>query len=173
MCGITTKGITFVSELLAALAILASAGTFIADKVYFSKQVEVRASLVTSDTKNLSLLMSNNGQVDVAIKQVSIESPGYGFTNPVKLATGGELLPRNTSKLLKSTPSFLNSSVIADAKDKNSKLSSIETTDCNVKIRYVSANDEPSGEILLRLKCYAASIVEPEELKKIIGSLDK
>ncbi|YCH28985.1 hypothetical protein M1D48_12300 [Erwinia sp. D4-22] len=169
--GRVTDGVTCVSEALAALAILASAGTFIADKVYFSKQVDVRASLVTSDTKNLSLLMSNNGQIDVAIKQVSIEIPGYGFTNPVKLAIGGELLPRNTSKLLKSVPSFLNSSVIADTEDKNSKLSSVETTDCNVKIRYVAANDEQSGEIPLQLKCYAASIVEPEELKKMIDSL--
>lgn len=172
MRGITAKHVTCVSEVLAASAILASAVTFVADKWHYSKQVYVSASVVTSSPRNLSLLVSNDGQIDVAIKQVTIEVPGYGFTNPVNLAIGGELLQRNTSKLLKSVPSSLNSSVIADAEDKDSKLSSIEKTDCNVKIRYVSANDEQSGVIPLKLKCYAASIVDPEELKKIIGSLD-
>lgn len=162
--GRKTEMITACSEALAALTIIISGGTFVADKLYYSKQVDVSASLVASSTKNLSLLMSNDGQIDVAIKQVTIEVPGYGVTNAVELETGGELLPKNSSKLLKSQPSFLNSSVIADEREKNSNLPSISKTNCDIKIRYVVAKDNSIKEIPLNLKCYAASFVDPEEL---------
>lgn len=164
--GRKTEIITACSEALAALTILISGGTFVADKLYFSKQVDVSASLVASSAKYLSLLLSNNGQIDVAIKQVTIEVPGYGVTNAVELENGGELLLKNSSKLLKSHPSFLNSSVIADEREKNPNLPLISKTNCDIKIRYVVAEDNSIKEIPLKLKCYAASFVDPEELKK-------
>ncbi|MEK9538020.1 hypothetical protein MI048_07515 [Pantoea agglomerans] len=160
------ENITGGSEFLAALAILASGVTFVVDKFWLSKQVDVSASFVTSGTKNLSLLMSNDGQIDVAIKKITIEVPGYGFSNPVELELGGELLPKNSSKLLKSNPSFLNSTVIADEINDSPNLSIIDTTDCTIKIIYIAARDDNPKEIPLKLKCYAISVADQSNLSR-------
>lgn len=159
------KYITLVSELLAAAAIVASAMTFVLDKLVWSKQVEVTASIVSSGMKNISLLLSNNGEVDVAIKDVTISIPGYAIKNLVEIEKGGELLLKKSSKLLKSEPSKLNSSVVID----NSNPKEVIPTDyvnCDLNINYISAGDRITRNIVLHQQCYAYTLVDLDELKE-------
>ncbi|MEN4658726.1 hypothetical protein ABEI33_15010 [Pantoea agglomerans] len=167
--GRLSKSVTFISELLAAAAIVASATTFVLDKLVWSKQVDITASLVNSGPKNLSILMSNNGQIDVAIRKITVDVLGYGIKNLVKLDAGGEILPKNSSKLLSSTSSSLSSSVIIDPDDNGRKMVPSDLLDCIVNINYISAGNDISKNIPIKTKCYPYCVVDPEYAEKLIN----
>ncbi|WP_418162842.1 hypothetical protein [Pantoea vagans] len=163
-----SASVTFISELLAAAAIVASATTFMLDKLVWSKQVDITASLVNSGPKTLSILMSNNGQIDVAIRKVTVDVLGNGIKNLVNLDAGGEMLPKNSSKLLSSTSSSLSSSVIVDPDDLFEKKIASDMVNCVVNIKYISAGDVFSKDIRIKAKCYPYCVVDPEEVGKLI-----
>ncbi|MFY1040077.1 hypothetical protein ACOMYX_16270 [Pantoea agglomerans] len=162
------KSVTFISELLAAAAIVASATTFVLDKLVWSKQVDITASLVNSGPKSLSILMSNNGQIDVAIRKITVDVLGHGIKNLVKLDAGGEILPKNSSKLLSSTSSSLSDSVIADPDYNVKKMGQSDMLDCVVNINYISAGDDVSRNIPIKTKCYPYCVVDPEDIGNLI-----
>lgn len=162
-----SKSVTFISEFLAAAAIVASALTFVLDKLVWSKQVDVTASLVSSGTKSISLLLSNNGEVDIAIKDITINIFGDGITNLVAIEKGGELLSKKSSRLLKSAPSRLNSSVIVDESNPK-KVIPTGNVKCNVNIKYIAAGDTFARNITLHQQCYAYTAIDPEELEKYL-----
>ncbi|ADU71698.1 hypothetical protein [Pantoea sp. At-9b] len=160
------KRITLVSEFLAAAAIFFSGMAFLADKFYFSKQIDVGASIVSSSPKNLSLLISNHGQVDVAIKRVRIHVPGYEVNNMAEIDEGGKLLIKNTSILLPSGPSFLNSSVVADDNDPAINHSIMSTTNCVISVEYIAAGEKKADILSLNTQCYAASLIDNDAIRK-------
>lgn len=157
-----SKSVTFISELLAAAAIVVSATTFVLDKLVWSKQVDITASLVNSGPKNLSILMSNNGQIDVAIRKITVDVLGYGIKNLVKLDAGGEMLPKNSSKLLSSTSSSLSNSVIVEPDDNVRGMVLAEMLDCIVNVNYISAGEDISKNIPIKTKCYPYCMADPE-----------
>ena len=164
-----SKSVTFISELLAAAAIVASATTFVLDKLVWSKQVDITASLVNSGPKSLSILMSNNGQIDVAIRKITVDVLGHGIKNLVKLDDGGEILPKYSSKLLSSTSSFLSDSVIVDPDYNLKKTDQSEMLDCVVNVSYISAGDDASRNIPIKTKCYPYCVVDPEDAGNLIN----
>ncbi|MGX9361784.1 hypothetical protein C7420_101834 [Pantoea ananatis] len=159
------KYVTLISEFLAAAAIVASAITFVMDKLVWSKKVEVTASLVTSGMKSISLLLSNNGEVDVAIKDVKIIIPNNGINNLVVIDKGGELLSKKSSKLLKSAPSRLNSSIIVDYSNKKEVIPT-GYVNCDINVNYIVAGDKNSHNIVLHQHCYAYTAIDLEALKE-------
>lgn len=160
------KRITLASEFLAAAAIFFSGVAFLADKLYYSKQIYVDASIVSSSPKNLSLLISNNGQVDVAIKRVSIKVPGYEINNMANIGESDKLLKKESSILLKSGPSFLSSSVVADDDDPAIDHKIIATTNCVITVEYIGAGARKSETLSLNTQCYAASMVDDDSIGK-------
>ncbi|AVV37330.1 hypothetical protein [Pantoea vagans] len=166
-----SKSVTFISELLAAAAIVASATTFVLDKLVWSKQVDITASLVNSGPKSLSILMSNNGQVDVAIRKVTIDVLGNSIKNLVKLDAGGEILTKNSSKLINSTSSSLSSSVIVGPDDNVKIMGASDMLDCVVNINYIAAGDDVSRSIPIKAKCYPYCVVDPEDVETLIKKI--
>ena len=163
------KYVTLVSEFLAAAAIVASAMTFVLDKLVWSKEVEVTASLVNSSMKNISLLLSNNGEIDVAIKNVTISVPNNAINNLVAIDKDGELLPKKSSKLLKSDSSRLNSSVIVD-ETKKKEVVPTGYVDCDVNINYIAAGDKVARNITLHQHCYAYTAIDMKELEEKLNN---
>ncbi|CAG76842.1 hypothetical protein ECA3945 [Pectobacterium atrosepticum SCRI1043] len=162
-----TEIATFVSELLAAAAIVVSAGAYCWDYFYASNKVSVSLSTVSSTSSDMSLLISNTGQIDIAIKRIFITVPDYkDINNEVVIEKGGIFLPKQSSILLKSQKSNLSSSVRYEKKSSEPSVYNIQTatTDCLVNVEIVASSEKSTTTPSTKMECIAASVVDWEQM---------
>lgn len=159
--------VTALSELLTALAFVASAAVFILQS-YWSKQVELNAVLVNSTPSVVSVLITNSGGVDVAIKRILVRSTGVRDVDILDMGTGGKLLEKGKSTLEPFDKKLmLGMAVQKDylvTPDQQNDLS-VGTTDCSIRIEMIDA-DGKNHSREIKYKCVAGCFYAPKPTHK-------
>lgn len=97
--------VTFTSELLAALVIMASGLTYMVDKFYLSERVLVDVVPIISNKDQASFLLYNNSQFDVVIKSAALKTRELDLKREMEVQRSGLLLKKNSSLILNSIAS--------------------------------------------------------------------
>lgn len=162
--------ITYCSEALAALGIVAAGATFVYDS-WQARKVSLGGAVIYSTPSHMSLLVSNNGGVDLVIKRVQLTS-GVNAKSHVQINRNGLLVERGKSKILTSEDSQLNSTVqYVEPNEDDADFTRSTTTPCQVVIEYVVAGDE-SKTATIDFICYAATLIGEKDIKWIEKTLE-
>jgi len=156
------EAVTIYAELLSALSIVAAAGTFLYQS-WASTRVSIDAAIVESTPTIMSILVTNSGGVDAAIRRIAVSAEGIQEPNIVKLPPGGVLLEKGKSFLVIPNRSRLSSTVKSDylSDRKGSSTSDFSMTDCTADIELVDA-DGKTHKRSIGFKCAAACVVDLE-----------
>jgi len=149
--------VTALSELLAALAIVASAATFMLQSLYWSKQVELTAGLVNSTPSMVSILITNSGGVDVAIKRILLRSIGVKDVDILRKEMGGKLLEKGKSNLETFDKKLLRGIAVQDnyLNKPDQPPALVTLTSCSMVIEMIDANGKLYTKTI-NFKCIAA-----------------
>ncbi|WDH47269.1 hypothetical protein PUP66_30085 [Pseudomonas chlororaphis] len=162
--------ITYCSEALAALGIVAAGATFVYDS-WQARKVSLAGAVIYSTPSHMSLLVSNNGGVDLVIKRVQLTS-GADVKSHVQINRNGLLVERGKSKILTSEDSELNSTVqYVEPDEVDSVFTRSITTPCQAVIEYVVAGEE-SKTATVDFICYAATLIGEKGIKWIEKTLE-
>lgn len=157
--------ITYCSEALAALGIVAAGATFVYDS-WQARKISLGGAVVYSTPSHTSLLVSNNGGVDIVIKRVQLRS-GADVKSHVQINRNGLLVERGKSTILISEDSELNSTVqYVEPDEVDSVLTHSATTPCQAIIEYVVAGQE-SKTATIDFICYAATVIGERDIERI------
>jgi hypothetical protein len=161
--------ITYCSEALAALGIVAAGATFVYDS-WQARKVSLGGAVIYSTPSHMSLLVSNNGGVDLVIKRVQLTA-GADVKSHVQINRTGLLVERGKSKILTSEDSELNSTVqYVEPDEVDSVFTRVTTTPCQAVIEYVVAGEE-SKTATIDFICYAATLNYEKDVKWIEKTL--
>ncbi|WP_248914374.1 hypothetical protein [Pseudomonas moorei] len=162
--------ITYCSEALAALGIVAAGATFVYDS-WQARKVSLGGAVIYSTPSHMSLLVSNSGGVDLVIKRVQLTSGAYAKSH-VQINRNGLLVERGKSKILTSEDSQLNSTVqYVEPDEVDSDFTRSTTTPCQAVIEYVVAGEE-SKTATIDFICYAATLIGEKDIKWIEKTLE-
>lgn len=132
-------------DLLTCLSIIGAGTLFIFDS-YRSRVTEVDVALIKGTQNFMSLLISNTGGVDVAIKEARVLVPEFDIDNKINIDRLGTLIKRGDSKIIKSSNSRLNESVVYDKLSNDLQpfeikglTTKISTTPCIIKLTLVNS----------------------------------
>jgi hypothetical protein len=164
------KIITHCSEALAALGIVAAGTTFVYDS-WQARKVSLGGAVIYSTPSHMSLLVSNNGGVDLVIKRVQLTA-GADVKIHVKINRTGLLVERGKSQILTSEDSELNSTVQYVEPDEVDRVfTHVTTTPCQAVIEYVVAGEE-SKTAAIDFICYAATMNDEKDTQWIKKTLE-
>lgn len=154
---------TFVSEVLASAAIIASAATYVYQTLYKPHTLDVQIQVASSTARVLSFLVTNDGGRDVVITSGLVKSSiGHGaISTKLLIKEEGELVKKGETLLLSPAPSNLSGTVHASTK--GGRGISTSTNDCSAEIDFVdSKGDHQVKEV--KFKCHAATFLDPRNL---------
>lgn len=162
--------ITYCSEALAALGIVAAGATFVYDS-WQARKISLGGAVIYSTPSHMSLLVSNNGGVDLVIKRVQLTS-GTDVKSHVQINRDGLLVERGKSKILTSEDSKLNSTVqYVEPDEADNVFTRSTTTPCRAVIEYVVAGQE-SKTATIDFICYAATLIGERDIEQIEKMLE-
>jgi len=157
--------ITVFSEALAAVGIVAAGASFTYDS-WKGREVSLEGAVISSTPSHISLLITNSGGVDAAIRKVSLVSD-LDIKNQVRIKGDGLLVEKGKSQILSSEPSRLNTTVqFEDQAAENNWVSRAASTPCQAVIEFVIAG-EGSKTATVDFVCYAATIISDESLERL------
>lgn len=155
------KHVPFYVDLLTCISIICAGTLFIYDS-YRSRVTEVDVALIKGTQNFMSLLISNTGGVDVAIKEARVLVPEFEIDNKINIDRLGTLIKHGDSKIIKSSNSRLNESVVYDKSSNDRQpfeieglVKKISTTPCTIKLTLVDSNGE-SLQKEVAAECVAA-----------------
>jgi hypothetical protein len=158
--------ITIFSEAIAAVGILAAGASFTYDS-WSGRHISVSGAVISSTPSHISLLITNNGGVDIAIKRVNLVSD-VNIKNQVKVNGGGLLLEKGKSLILPSSPSRLNSTVqYVEPEVEERLVTRTLRTPCQAVVEFVVAGEE-NKTASIDFVCYAATIISAEVLESLL-----
>ena len=159
--------ITPISEAMTALGVMVGAIMFVW-QWHSSKQVELSAVLVNSTPSTISILITNSGGVDVAIKKILVKASGVNDVDILDKVSGEKLIEKGKSTLKEfDKKRLLGVAVQDDYLDKpgESHDQSVGTTDCSILVEMVDAEGKSHSKEI-KFKCIAGCFYIPKPATK-------
>lgn len=155
--------ITPISEAMTALGVMAGAIMFIW-QWHSSKQVELNAVLVNSTPSTISILITNSGGIDVAIKKILVKASGVPNIDILDKVNGEKLVEKGKSTLKEVDKKLLRGIAVQgdylDKPDQPHDLS-VGKTDCSILIEMIDADGKPYKKEI-KFECIAACFDIPK-----------
>ncbi len=157
---------TTISDALTALGVVAGAIMFIW-QWHSSNQAKLNVTLVNSTPFTVSVLITNSGGVDAAVKRISVKSGGINANDFLDIKSGGKLLEKGKSTLETFDKSLLGIAVQKDYLDKpgQTQNQSVGTTDCAILIEMIDADGKIHSKEV-KFECIAGCVAPPKTANK-------
>ena len=167
-----SKLVTFVSELLAALSIVASGATYMYQTLWIGRSADLKATVVSSTPKMVSLMVTNVGGRDAVVSSAEVKttssSPGGGvleFTIRLKVKEEGELIRKGEAVLLVAPSQRPRSSVVKIDKYRGQgSQAKWPQAKCLARVEYLDSSATTKA-VEAPFDCYALTVFRlPEDI---------